>query len=414
MHRQASPTRRRVIALSAGLAGAAILPLPGLATTGAAPPRRLVVVLLRGAVDGLNIVVPYRDEAYYAARPSIAIGRPSEPGGGLALDTEFALHPALAGLLPLWEHKQLAFVHAAGLQEPTRSHFDAQLFIENGTPGRRGTPDGWMNRLLAALPASPGGARSPTEALAVGPTMPQIMRGRMAVANLPLAVPMRPSALDKPEVASGFDRLYAGDGVQGRAYRQGRAARADLAAGLSPAMEGADNGAPPPTGLPAQAVRLARLMAREPRIRLVFLGYGGWDTHVRQNAQLTERLKPLGDGLAALAQGLGEAWNDTLVVVLSEFGRTLRENGDGGTDHGHGNVMWLLGGGVRGGRVYGEWPGLGAAQLWEGRDLAVTTDYRHVLAVAAERHLRLADRQLGLIFPGLPSARGNLGQLFAA
>src|SRR5438309_1195685 len=173
--------RREFLALSTG---AALWPLGADASTaGGSAPKRLVVILLRGAVDGLNTVVPYGEEAYYAARPTIAIAKPGgAEGAALALDEHFALHPALAALMPLWQQKQLAFVHAAGSPDPTRSHFDAQLFIENGTPGRRATADGWMNRLLAA---TPGLSSDPTEAVAVGPILPQILKGRMPVANLP-------------------------------------------------------------------------------------------------------------------------------------------------------------------------------------------------------------------------------------
>jgi uncharacterized protein (DUF1501 family) len=374
-------------------AGAALLPLGASAWAAAAPgaSKRLVVVMLRGAVDGLNVVVPY----------------------GIALDDHFALHPALAGLTPLWQAKQLAFVHAAGSPDPTRSHFDAQLFIENGTPGKHATAEGWMNRLLAALP----GPLSPTSALAVGPTLPQILRGRLAVANLPLG-PAAGNALaiDRPEIADAFDRLYAGDDPMARAWQQGRAARAELIAGLPEPEMPAENGAPPPNGLPVQAKRLAGLISRDRNIRLAFLSFGGWDTHVRQGnnkGQLAERLRPLGDGLAAFAQTLGRDWDDTVVVVLSEFGRTVKENGDGGTDHGHGNVVWVLGGGVGGGRVYGEWPGLTPDQLFEGRDLAVTTDYRNVLMPVIARHLRLPDHALAQIFPGFSPSHSGLDHIIS-
>ena len=392
--------RRDVLRITAG-AALAPLAMPALAR-GAVGPRRLVVVLLRGAVDGLSVVVPHGEEAYYAARPTIAIAKPDTgEGAGLALDGYFALHPALAALMPLWRERQLAFVHAAGSPDPTRSHFDAQLFVETGTPGRRAAAEGWMNRLLAALP----GPRGPTDAVAVGPSLPQILRGPLAAANLPLGPAAgQQLAIDRPEVAGAFDRLYTGNDTLARAYRQGRAARAELLAQIGPEPP-ADGGASPPGGFPAQAARLAHLLGRDSRIRLAFVALGGWDTHVRQGAaqgQLADRLRPLGDGLAALAQGLGPAWRDTVVVVLSEFGRTVRENGDGGTDHGHGNAVWLLGGRVRGGQVYGDWPGLTADRLYEGRDLAVTTDFRTVLASVIARHLRLPDRALAKIFPDPP------------
>jgi uncharacterized protein (DUF1501 family) len=387
---------------------------PAWAATADGGPKRLIVVFLRGAVDGLNIVVPYGEATYYEVRPTIAIARPGGPDGALPLDGHFGLHPALGALMPLWNAKQLAFVDAAGSPDPTRSHFDAQQFIENGTPGRNTTPDGWMNRLLAALP----GPHGPTDAISLGPTLPFILRGRQAVANLPLGPEAtKPTPLDRPEIAQAFDRLYAGNDALSRAYREGKQARAELIGDLARETQQADNGAPPPNTFPGQAARLGRLIAQDPRIRLAFASLGGWDTHVNEGnhtGQLANHLRPLGEGLASLASGLGPDWNDTVVIVLSEFGRTVRENGNGGTDHGHGNVIWVLGGGVRGGRVFGEWPGLETARLYQGRDLAVTTDYRVVITAILERHLRLGDQQLAHIFPGLPPSRPDMGALLAA
>jgi uncharacterized protein (DUF1501 family) len=376
--------------------------------------RRLIVILLRGAIDGLNVVVPYAEEAYYRERSSIAIAPPGKSDGALALDGHFGLHPALASLMPLWVEGRLAFVHAAGSPDPTRSHFDAQLYLENGTPGQDTARDGWMNRLLMALP-EPRGA---TDAISVGPTLPRILAGRAAVATLPLGPRgARPLPIDQPDVGAAFDRLYSGDDELGRSYREGRAARAQLIATLATERQIADNGAPPPAGFPGQAARLAALIRRQSGIRLAALGLGGWDTHVNQGnhkGQLAEHLCPLGEGLAALARGSGEAWRDTVVVVLSEFGRTVRENGNGGTDHGHGNAIWLLGGAINGGRIYGDWPGLAPAQLYQRRDLAVTTDFRSILAAILDRHLRLTDRQLEAVLPGAPPVPPGLAQMIQA
>jgi uncharacterized protein (DUF1501 family) len=403
--------RRSFLRLSAG----AVLLAPGVASSAAeGGPKRLVVILLRGAVDGLNVVIPHGERGYYESRPTIAIGPPGTDQGALPLDSHFGLHPALAALLPLWNDRKLAFVHAAGSPDATHSHFDAQLYIENGTPGHSTTRDGWMNRLLAALPEP----RGPTAAVSIGPTVPQILKGNQPVANLSLGPDgARPMPIDQPEIGRAFDRLYAGKDSQGETYRQGRMARAELVGDLATEARRADNGAPQPAGFPAEAVQLARLIAQDQRIRLLFLSLGGWDTHVNQGrskGQLANRLQPLGDGLAALARGLGSAWDDTIVVVLSEFGRRVRENGNGGTDHGHGNVIWVAGGSVRGARVYGNWPGLATAQLYQGRDLAVTTDYRAVLAAILERHLRLDDRALVQVFPDLPPARSNLREMLTA
>jgi uncharacterized protein (DUF1501 family) len=271
-----------------------------------------------------------------------------------------------------------------------------------------------MNRTLAVLP----GARTPTDALSVGPILPFILRGPMAVANLPLGPKAaQPTAIDQPQVASAFDKLYAGNDRQAEAYRQGREARTELIADMLSEEQRADDGAAPANDFPAVADRLARLMTKDKHIRLAFAALGGWDTHIDQGSdtgQLAGHLKPLGDGLAAFAKGLGPDWNDTVVVVISEFGRTVRENGNRGTDHGHGNVIWLAGGKVNGGKVYGDWPGLADAQLYQNRDLAITTDYRHVLAMVLERHLRLPDAAMAQIFPGMPAMRGNLAQILSA
>ncbi len=396
--------------------------------------KRLIVVFLRGAIDGLNVVVPYGESAYYDARPTIAIPVRGGDETLTDLDGRFGLHPALAGLLPMWRERSLAFVHACGSPDNTRSHFDAQDYMESGTPGVKSTPDGWMNRLLATLP----GAHTPTQAVSFGPTLPRIFGGKMSVANVSVGRnAARAMPLDRPVISNVFDRLYRGNDPLSRAYQEGQRARKQLLAGLEqdnfagseigppqagPSrnrgegepqgrgehMEASSNGAPPANGFTGIADRVARLMARDNSIQLAFLAVGGWDTHVNQGAvsgQLANRLRPLGDGLAALARNLGRAYRDTTIVVMSEFGRTVRENGNGGTDHGHGNVMWVLGGAVRGGKVYGIWPGLSEENLYQGRDLAVTTDFRDVAGAVLTRQLKLNGRQLATVFPGFrPSA----------
>jgi len=373
--------------------------------------RKLIVIMLRGAVDGMNVVAPVGDANYARLRPGIALAQPGQEDGALRLDSYFGLHPSLAPLLPLWEQKKLAFIHASGSPDATRSHFDAQDYMESATPGVKSTADGWMNRLVATLP----GVATPTRALSIGPVMPRILAGKAAAVNLANgAAGTKANVLDRPAVGKAFDKLYANDPRFGRAYQQGKDAHQEV---MSAAMDGgmlanemqmADNGAPLPNGFPDDAARLANLMRNDPNIQLAFVALGGWDTHASQGAgrgQLANRLAPLGQGLAVLAQRLGPLFDDTTIVVMSEFGRTARENGNGGTDHGHGNVMWVLGGGVAGGKVLGDWRGLGEDQLHEGRDLPVTTDFRSVLATIAERHLRLSDKQLELVFPALPSSR---------
>jgi uncharacterized protein (DUF1501 family) len=389
------------------------------AASGDATRRKLVVVMLRGAVDGLNVVAPVGDDNYLRLRPTIGLAAPGMEGGALELDGYFGLHPALASLQPLWQQKKLAFVHASGSPDATRSHFDAQDYMESATPGRKNTPDGWMNRLVAALP----GNATPSRLLGIGPVMPRILAGNAAAVNLPnVAGAAKADALDKPEMAAAFDRLYAGHARFGRAYADGRAAHREVMAAAverdreDAHMMAADRGAPLPNGFPDDAARLATLMRNDPKIQLAFVALGGWDTHAGQGAasgQLANRLAPLGQGLAVLAERLGPLFDDTLVLVMSEFGRTARENGNGGTDHGHGNVMWLLGGQVNGGKVYGEWEGVGDAALNEGRDLPVTTDFRSVLAQVSERHLRLGDKQLVQVFPAMPQRTASFQLLRA-
>ena len=377
-------------------------------------PSRLVVVFLRGAVDGLSLVVPHGDKNYYGMRSSIAIAQPGTPDGAINLDGYFGLHPALSSLMPLWQAKQLAFVQASGSPDPSRSHFDAQANMESGTPGQASS-DGWMNRVLATLP----GPRSATEGLSFGSTLPLIMKGSVPVEVIG-GNPGKPSVLDRPMVAQAFDRMYANQkDVIGQSYTEGQQARHEIATDLDEEQVAANNGAPLPGGAFAKnTAQLAKLMNKDGSVQVAFMALGGWDTHVGQGngkgGRLTNILKPLGDGLAVLAQQLGPTWNNTVVMVVSEFGRTAHENGGGGTDHGHGNVMWLAGGAINGGNVYGEWPGLDGAHLYQGRDLAVTTDFRTVISAVLERHMRLPDAALAQIFPSAPTGTGRWGGIIRA
>lgn len=376
----------------------------------AAGQERLVVVFLRGAIDGLNVVIPYTDPEYYSLRPSIAIGRPGQNGGALDLDGRFALNPALDPLMPLWKERSLAFVHASGSPDESRSHFQAQAYMETGTPGIATTPDGWMNRVLAGLP----GNHPPTEAVNFGKTLPRILEGAMPVASITTreydaGTQGSTPALD-PAVRAVFDRLYAGSDPISVAYREGRQAQSQLMSDLSRDMMEAAGGAPSSKGFPADAAKLCQLMKQDPTIQLAFFALSGWDTHVRQGGaegQLANHLKPLGEGLAQLRSGLGDTYARTLVLVISEFGRTARENGNAGTDHGHGNAMWVMGGPVNGGKVYGDWPGLGEDELHEGRDLAVTTDFRAVIGEVLRTHLSLSAQHIAAVFPGVAPPVGH-------
>lgn len=367
---------------------------------------RLVVVMLRGAMDGLSLVAPHGETAYYQERPVIAIPRPGEEGGLIPLTPLFGLNPGFAPMLPYWQAKQLAFVHASGSPDPTRSHFDAQDYIESATPGRKSTPDGWLNRLSSVL-AGPGAtpAAQRLQALNLGPTMPRIFAGEAAVASLASGgSALAKGSLDRPELASAFAQLYAGDDRLSMTVREATVTRGEIMGNFASDDPQADVGALSLNGLPRDTARLGQLMARDARVRLAFVPVGGWDTHANQGGgrgQLTNRFTLLAQSLDALAKGLGERMNETTILVLSEFGRTVRQNGTNGTDHGHGNVAMLLGAGVKGGRVAGEWPGLDPSARYEGRDLAITTDFRDIIADVLEHRFKLSDKNLARVLPAM-------------
>ena len=396
--------KRRDFLGYAATAGAMLLPFGREAWAASVPEaatqRKLIVIMLRGAVDGLSVVAPYADDNYYQLRPTIAVPRPGQENGALDLDGYFGLNPVLSDLMPLWQQRKLAFVHASGSPDATRSHFDAQDYMESGTPGRKATQDGWMNRLLGGLP----GPAVPTRAVSIGPLMPRILSGRAPASNIASGMAgTRTTLLDRPQIGQAFDQLYQGDDQYSKAYKQAQETHQEVMLAVDQdEMQKANNGAPLPNGFPDDAARLAKLMRNDANVQMAFLALGGWDTHANQGSvkgQLANHLQPLGQGLAVLAQQLGPMFDDTTIVVMSEFGRTVKQNGNNGTDHGHGNAMWILGGKVAGGKVYADWQGLDESRLYERRDVPVTTDFRAVLAQVAERHLRLPDARLQEIFP---------------
>ena len=358
--------------------------------------QRLIVIFLRGAVDGLNVLVPHQEDNYYAARPTIAVPYPQEKGGAIDLDGFFGLHPALADLVPLWKQKTLAFIPACGSADETRSHFDAQDYMETGTPGIKSTKDGWMNRLLATLPRD-----RPTQALNVGNTTPRILKGDMPIASIsPGKDSARVLPVDRPVVSQAFDLLYDQDDSLSKAYQQGRKAREIVLAELNEEFISSSRGAPPADAFMDDAIEVAQLMVGDARTQLAFMEIGGWDTHINQKDSLNKSLSSLGKGLATLTKKLQPIYSNTAIMVISEFGRTVKENGNGGTDHGHGNVLWLLGGGVKGGQVYGNWLGLAESDLYQQRDVPVTTDFREAIATILKQHMQVSNTDLGKIFPG--------------
>lgn len=360
-----------------------------------ANPPRLIVILLRGAADGLNIVVPYQEPAYYESRPELAIAQPGKADGVLDLDGQFGLHPALEPLVAEWQAGHLAFVHATGLRGASRSHFQAQDYLEMGTPAATSPPAGWLNRLLTHLPHN-----TSTQAVNIGRTLPLIFTGSESVASLDVNKNgIQPLPIDHPHIQAVFDQLYTQPDPLGLAYQEGRQVRDVFLRELDAEMIAASRGAPASTYFLASIQQLAQLMSGNAGTQLAFLELGGWDTHVNQNPVLNRQLDPLGAGLALLAQELGDVYQNTVVVVMSEFGRTVAQNGNRGTDHGSGNALWIMGGGVRGQQVYGEWPGLDPSEQFESRDLAITTDTRDVLTSLLGQHFGLNDRQLAAIFP---------------
>jgi uncharacterized protein (DUF1501 family) len=366
---------------------------------------RLVVIMLRGAVDGLSVVAPYADPNYYAARPTIAIAKPGETDGLLKLDNMFGLHPSLAMLMPYWERAQLGFIHASGSHDSTRSHFDAQDYMESGTPGKKSTQDGWLNRLAVSLNQENVEASRRLQAVNLGPVMPRIFAGSSPVASLAQGnAAVTKGVLDKAPVADAFSKLYAGNDKLSETVREATVTRKEIMTSLASDDPKADQGALSLRGLAQDTARLGQLMQRDARVRLAFVPVGGWDTHVNQGngkGQLATRLQLLGEAIDALIQNMGDRFGDTTIVVMSEFGRTVKQNGNQGTDHGHGNVMWTLGGKIKGGQVAGRWPSLETSALNESRDLAITTDFRDPIINILEQKFGLSDQQLASVFPRL-------------
>ena len=379
------PTRRDALLSIGGLA-AGTLVLPGLSLAAAPTDRRLVVVILRGGMDGLGAVVPYADRHHAALRPTLGQATVGGPDGLLDLDGRFALHPALAPLHKLYQSGEMAIVHAVGTPDRSRSHFDAQDTLENGTTRARGAADGWLNRAVGSMGGEGLG-------IAVGPTVPLVMRGNTRVRSwAPSAIPAAGADLMTRAAA-----LYRDDPLFAATF-----ARARRSAGMTAtAMPGRR---PPRGGIKAflqMAEASGRFLALTEGPRVASLEFGGWDTHAGQKYRLNQQLKALADGVELLKAQLGPAWRKTVIVAVSEFGRTARENGSRGTDHGTGGAVLLAGGAVRGGKVLGRWPGLAPDALYQGRDLAATTDLRAVLKGVLGDHLGLANAALdGRVFPG--------------
>jgi uncharacterized protein (DUF1501 family) len=369
------------------------------ATTAAANKKKLVVIFQRGACDGLNVVVPFAEKNYYSMRPSIGIQQKDV----LDLDGFFGLHPQMAAMKPLFEQKHLAIVHAAGSPDPSRSHFDAQDYMESGTPGIKATQDGWLNRALQADVEA--GKPSAFRAVALGTQVPRTLQGKVpaiAVANL-TDFSVAGKGPQTSSISNAFQAMYdeSSDAVlHGTGQETFEAVK--MLKSADPAKYQPAAGVVYPNGAFGNSLKqVAQLMKANLGVEAAFTDIGGWDTHQNQGAatgQLANRLKEFSEAIAAFWKDMGDDAENVTLVTMSEFGRTARQNGTGGTDHGHANVMFVLGGSVKGGKVYGKWPGLSNEQLNEGRDLKVTTDFRNVLGEAAYK--TLGSRNLEAVFPG--------------
>jgi uncharacterized protein (DUF1501 family) len=372
--------------------------------------KQLVVLFQRGAADGLNIVVPFAEPNYYRLRPTIAIPQPQRGVVGEAaidLDGYFGLHPSLAPLEPLFHKNQLAIVHAAGSPDLTRSHFDAQDFMESGTPGVKATDDGWLDRALQTIPEENA---SPFRAVAMGPNLPRMLRGSAGAIALPdlknfKVIPQSPAMNNV--VQGGFEAMYS-QSVDHALHGTGTETfeAIDMLSKIDTSKLPPENDAQYPASRLGQNMQqIGQLLKAKVGAEVLFVDCGGWDNHVNEGGvqgKLSNLLKDLGQSLAAFHQDMGDRMQHIVVVTMSEFGRTAKENGNRGTDHGHANCMFVMGGEVKGGKVYGKWPGLDDHQLNDGRDLALTTDFRYVLGETLTKHIGVKD--LATVFPGFDNS----------
>ena len=368
----------------------------------------LVTIFQRGAVDGLNMLVPYADSEYYKIRPSIAIPKPGVTDGAIKLDDTFGLHPAMTSFEPLWKTGRLAAVTSVGSPDNTRSHFDAQDYMESGTPGRKGTPDGWLNRMLQLMRDE---APSPFRAVAMTQQLPRAFYGKApAVAMANLSDFSIRAGVYTQNMSGGFEGIYQQNSKDtlGETGKETFEA-VDFLKKANPAQFKAENGAVyPATAFGRSMQQIAQLIKAGVGLEVAFTDTGNdirWDTHTNEGGsrgQLANFLRTFSQAIAAFYADLGKRMDDVLILTMSEFGRTARENGSRGTDHGHANTMFVLGNSVKGGKVYGEFKGLRPDQLNEGRDLALTTDFRDVFAEVSARHLGTKD--LARIFPNYTTA----------
>jgi uncharacterized protein (DUF1501 family) len=402
---------RRIFIRNGALAAIGMAGIPGFleravfAETPSVRDRRLVVIFQRGAADGLNIVVPYSERAYYRLRPNIAIPREQV----IDLDDHFGLHPSLAGFQSLFEQKHLAIINAVGSPDPTRSHFDAQDYMESGTPGIKSTEDGWLNRAISSTLLSASQSSSPFRGIALGPTLPRALSGSapaVAVSNIDQFGVAGNSPASQP-LSTTFEAMYSQSVdtvLHGTAQETFDAVK--MLRSINPSQYRPAAGVMYPRGRFASSLRqCAQLIKANVGVQVAFVDIGGWDNHVNEGStqgQLANLLSEFSQSISAFWRDLETFADNTMILSMTEFGRTAHENGNRGTDHGHGSVMFALGGTVRGGRILGSWPGLEEYQLHDGRDLNVTTDFRHVVGEAVSNHL--GNDNLKAVFPAFDNS----------
>ena len=356
----------------------------------------IIAIFQRGAADGISVVVPFGDPHYAPARPQIAIPEPARGGGERAIDLDgfFGLHPSLDSLKPIYDEGRLAIVHAAGSPDSTRSHFDAQDYMEAGAPGNKAVSDGWLNRYLQASLASE--AAPPFRAVAISANLPRSLAGRApAVAMQRVADFGIRGGRATPDIEEIFADVYKDTFEAVKTLRNATSQRYAPAAGVQY----------PNSPFGQALLQIAQLVKSNIGLEVAFADIGGWDTHANQGSsrgQLANQLKNFGDGLAALYRDLGDRMRNVVIITMTEFGRSIRQNGSGGTDHGHASCLFVAGGPINGGKVYGQWPGLAPEQLYEGRDLALTTDFRNVFSEILQKHM--GTRNVAKVFPNFEAA----------
>jgi len=400
------PLSRRFFLKSAGVTAASFGAVPSflLRTAYAQNPGTaagkdrpiLIAIFQRGAADGISMVVPFGDSHYASLRPQIALPSPLRGGGETTLDLDgyFGLHPALGSLKPIYDAGHLAMVQAVGSPDNTRSHFDAQDYMESGAPGNKSVGDGWLNRYMQTDPRPKGTA--PFRAIAMSTNMPRSLLGpapALAMTKIQdFDVRGNAGRGGNSDIYSAFESMWHNETFDA----------IKMLKDANPTRFQPENGAVYPNQPFSQSLmQIAQIIKADVGLEVAFADLSGWDTHANQGAvagQLSNRLREFGDGIAALYRDLGDRMRNVVIVTMTEFGRSIKQNGSGGTDHGHASALFMAGGPVKGGKVYGKWPGLAPDKLFEGRDLALTTDFRDVFAEILTKHMRTSD--VARVFPG--------------